>query len=123
LIVCQAEKHRPFTTLLHGLHGSLHVVVIALDLLLIAHLALAERLESVKHGITFLLALKPLAVLAADITSNRIEDTLIPVVTSDLAKLLEFEQVVDGMSLDFSEREPVAYERRVNTRRRNRHTL
>lgn len=68
-----------------------------------ASLTFAECLEGLGHALALLLPLQPLAVLAANIASDGVEDALVPVVSRDPAELFEFEQVLNGVGFNLSE--------------------
>jgi hypothetical protein len=83
----QVYQLSPFASL-HGRHRSLDIVVIAVNLLFEIFFAFRKMLQGIQHTIHLLLSLQPLAVLAADIASNGIQNALESVVARNLPLFL-----------------------------------
>lgn len=82
------ETIAPFL-LLHGVHSSLDVILVAIDLLFIIVFALLKMSQCLLHALHLLLSLHAFAVFTPHITSNRIENPLKPIFSSDLVLLFK----------------------------------
>ena len=69
-------------------------------------LSIVEMLQRISHALQFLLPLQSLPMLAANVSGDGIENTLIAIIASDFALLLKLEQEVDCVRLDFLEGQP-----------------
>jgi hypothetical protein len=77
--------------------------MIAVDLLLKVLLALCQVLQCAMHALHLLLTLESLAMLAANVTGNSIENALESITPSYLSVFLELQEEKDRMCLYFLE--------------------
>jgi len=96
----------PFA-LLHRVHSSFHIVVIAVELFLKEFLAFCQLTKSFIHAFHFLLTLEAFPVFAAHITSNCIENTLEAIFPWYLLLVLKFKEIWDGKCLHRGEFQPI----------------
>ena len=76
--------------------------MVLLDLLLKVLLPICEVLERIFHAVFLVQTLDPPAILATDIASDRVENTLVPIHSRDLALLLQLEEEVNRVRLDLT---------------------
>jgi hypothetical protein len=74
--------------------------MIAIDLFLEVFLAIGKMIQGTVHAFHFMLPLKPLAVLAADISGNCVKYALKPVIARNFALFLQFQKIENGMRFD-----------------------
>lgn len=84
----QERENGSRLSLLHGVHRSIYMLLIAFELGFEIGLAFPQILEGLFHTIHFVLALNPFAMLASDVTSDGVQNALVAISTTEFALLL-----------------------------------
>jgi hypothetical protein len=88
---------------LHGHHCHIDVVIVALDLLFVGLLPLAEMLQGFTHARFLLLSLETLSVFAPNIARDGIKNILVSILSCNFALFFQLKKEKDCMCFDVSE--------------------